>query len=279
MKGTNVAIAAFGTNGTVLGKYRQTSATNWVEEPTAAPATFTFVEVQRDDASVYLFDAARGVTLQLDLSRRKVVYSDATNRFDLYDLSAVAAVVKGYNATSASFGSGGAALGGYRQTGPAAWVEDSVSKGPAQFAYVETARDEWTVSLSDASRGAVVQLDLQRNKVVYSDAATKKADRYDVLSSSSVVKGTTAGRVTFASGGPYLGAYRRTPGTTTWAFEPADKAARGLTYTETGRDESSVYLADGARGVSIQIDVANKKVFYTGAGQSFDQFDIVVALP
>ncbi len=278
LKGTNVAIAAFGTNGTVLGKYRQTSATNWVEEPTGAPATFTFVEVQRDDASVYLFDPARGVTLQLDLSRRKIVYSDATNRFDLYDLSAAAAVVKGYNVTSASFGSGSTA-GTYRQTGPAAWVEDSASKGPAQFAYVETARDEWTVSLSDASRGVVVQLDLQRGKVVYSDAATKKADRYDIVSSSSAVRGTTAGRVTLAAGGPYVGSYHRNPGTTTWAFEAVDKAARVLSYTETGRDESSIYLADGARGVAIQIDVANKKLFFTGAGQSFDQFDIIVAMP
>ena len=49
---------------------------------------YYFVKVDSDEWSVYLRDESRGVNIQLDLYRMKVVYSDdAGNAFDLYDIT------------------------------------------------------------------------------------------------------------------------------------------------------------------------------------------------
>lgn len=62
---------------------------SWAELDANERVTFRFVEVQRDEWSVYLNDPGRNVQLQLDLFRRKVSYGTGGGpRSDLYDITA-----------------------------------------------------------------------------------------------------------------------------------------------------------------------------------------------
>lgn len=70
------------------GYYRMTAVRTW-EERGSDGGGFQFTEDRRDDWSVYLVDASRGVRLQLDLHTRKVMYSDsgAPAPRPLYDIT------------------------------------------------------------------------------------------------------------------------------------------------------------------------------------------------
>ena len=81
----------------LLGSFNKRDATTWKEYGTLLPhfpldsdmnpARFVFEEVAQDEWSIYLRDDSRGVNIQLDLHRNKVVYSDDNgNAFDLYDI-------------------------------------------------------------------------------------------------------------------------------------------------------------------------------------------------
>lgn len=79
----------FGQNGAPLGHFRKQSGNNWTEEgKREGDVRFNFVETGRDEWSVYLRDNSRGVNIQLDLHRKKVIYSDNSNPTprDLYDI-------------------------------------------------------------------------------------------------------------------------------------------------------------------------------------------------
>ena len=54
--------------------------------------------------------------------------------------------------------------GVYRQTGPRSWGEFDKS-GKQTNAFVEDARDEWSVFLFDPARNVRVQIDLYRKKI------------------------------------------------------------------------------------------------------------------
>ena len=64
------------------------------EERGADGSAFQFAETNRDDWSVYLNDASRGVSLAIDAHTRRVMYSDpgAPQWRPLYDLTRVSAV-------------------------------------------------------------------------------------------------------------------------------------------------------------------------------------------
>lgn len=69
------------------GSFLEQDNGNWVELGNNG-ASFKFREINRDDWSVYLVDQSRGVNIQLDLHRKKVVYSDNKGaRFDLYTIT------------------------------------------------------------------------------------------------------------------------------------------------------------------------------------------------
>ena len=74
-------------------QFRMTGPGRW-EERGNDGASFAFSERYRDDWSVYLFDGSRGVSLQLDLHTRKVMYSDTgePRRRPLYDIVRSSAV-------------------------------------------------------------------------------------------------------------------------------------------------------------------------------------------
>ncbi len=82
VKGPNVNEVFF--NG---GSFVQEGNNRWSELAQNGARRFSFVERGRDEWSVYLRDNSRGVNIQLDLFRKKVVYSDDSGKnFDLYTI-------------------------------------------------------------------------------------------------------------------------------------------------------------------------------------------------
>lgn len=64
------------------GVFRLTAPKQWTENN-----TFSFRERNRDEWSIYLHDESRNVNIQLDLHRKKVIYSQGGGpRSDLYDI-------------------------------------------------------------------------------------------------------------------------------------------------------------------------------------------------
>lgn len=74
--------------------------------------------------------------------------------------------------------------GVYRQTGPRAWAEFDKS-GKQTNAFVEDARDEWSVFLFDPARNVRIQIDLYRKKIRYTENGGSYADLYDVTGSAA----------------------------------------------------------------------------------------------
>jgi hypothetical protein len=152
----------------------------WVEQGNGGGGVFNFTENNRDDWSVYLSDNSRGVQLQLDLHQRMVFYSDATSpRRPLYPINGSSAVVNGRNVISV-----GLQTGQIRMTGQNTWVEQGNDGG--QFNFVEDNRDDWSVYLSDASRGVRLQIDIHRKLVLYADGgAPNMRPLYPIVSMSA----------------------------------------------------------------------------------------------
>lgn len=87
--GANVRSAAY-----AQGTYRQTGPRAWGEFDKADKQTNRFVEEARDEWSVFLFDPARNVRIQIDLYRKKVRYAENGGSYaDLYDVTGSAAGV------------------------------------------------------------------------------------------------------------------------------------------------------------------------------------------
>ncbi len=190
VNGRNVTVVEVGDgSGQVLGTFRQVGEQQWIEQNKQGQTVFTFRETQRDDWSVYLHDASRNASLQLDLHRKKVGYSDTNNpqMRDLYAIeSSAAASVNGRNVSAVEFGDGsGQVLGTFRQVGESQWVEQN-RQGQTTFSFQETQRDDWSVYLHDASRNASLQLDLHRKRVGYRDTNNPQMRDVYVIESSSL---------------------------------------------------------------------------------------------
>jgi len=85
--GANVKSAAYGQ-----GSYRQTGPRSWGEFDAAGRQTNAFVEEARDEWSVFLFDPARNVRIQIDLYRKKIRYAENGGSYaDLYDVTGATA--------------------------------------------------------------------------------------------------------------------------------------------------------------------------------------------
>jgi hypothetical protein len=66
--------AAFVTADGVVGGYISQGGGTWAEVDATGVVAFEFVEVGRDDGTVYLEDSSRDVAIQLDLYLRQVMY-------------------------------------------------------------------------------------------------------------------------------------------------------------------------------------------------------------
>jgi hypothetical protein len=94
-------------------------------------------------------------------------------------------------ATGANVRSVTYAQGTYRQTGPRAWAEFDKA-GKQTNAFVEDARDEWSVFLFDPARNVRVQIDLYRKKIRYTENGGSYADLYDVTGSAAAAGAAAA---------------------------------------------------------------------------------------
>lgn len=86
INGYNVTYTPFGADtDTMLGAYRQTEALTWVEDGINGNlGIFNFTETSRDEWSVHLFDASRGIELEIDLQVHGVFMRNNDERSLLY---------------------------------------------------------------------------------------------------------------------------------------------------------------------------------------------------
>jgi hypothetical protein len=90
--GRNATSVVVGEAGKRAGEIRRADNGDWVETDAAGQIVNRFDETKRDDTSVYLEDRTRGLTLQLDLKKRKVTATDAARRGrPLYDIQSAQA--------------------------------------------------------------------------------------------------------------------------------------------------------------------------------------------
>lgn len=272
VNGLDVEQVYFGREGAQYGGYFRIGPDTWKETDSNGASVATFTEQNRDDWSVYLYDGNREVSIQLDLFRGKVIYSDSgTARFDLYDIQR-SSRVSGYTGQQAYFGQGGTFLGGYFQTGPGSWKEVDAN-GSTSHTFNEANRDDWSIYLHDPGRNVDIQIDLFRNKIVYSDASNAGFDLYDVQSAVNV-NGLTVQRATFGRNGDQFGTFSQTSAGR-WKETNVQGELR-FEFDEVGRDDWSVYLLDSSRGVTIQIDLYRGMIIYDDSTTDpFDLYEII----
>ena len=195
-----------------------------------------------------------------------------------------APTVSGRNVTEVTLGQGNQRFGAYTQTGNRQWQEIP-ARGSRRFTFTETNRDDWSVYLHDPSRNVRIQLDLHTKKVMYSDARSARRPLYDIQGSSAkavqaqpqspqspgapppqapAVNGRNVTEVAFGQGNRPVGTYTQTDNRQ-WQERPAAGGAPRFNFTETNRDDWSVYLHDRSRNVRIQLDLYKKKVMYSDA--------------
>lgn len=164
---------------TPSGMFVQLQNGRW-EERGANGGRFNFQETNRDDASIYLFDASRSVQLQLNIATRTILYADPTNpqMRPIYQISNVSIVVNGWNASRVSY-----AQGAFRLVAPGQWVEKG--NNGSVFNFTERMRDDWSVYLFDGSRGVEIQLDLFTRKIMYNQSGQPRSPLYEVTGASA----------------------------------------------------------------------------------------------
>ncbi|MGB0929572.1 MAG: FG-GAP repeat domain-containing protein, partial [Chitinophagales bacterium] len=170
-------------NGKILGGFLMTGDKKW-RETSFKNGDFNFTETNRDDWSVYLFDASRKVHIQLDLHTKKVMYSDSkTPRRYQYDIQSATDKSNGRIATSVTFANAtnGTKLGEYRQESNKKWVETSAKTNAVTFRFEERGRDDWSIYLLDKSRNVEIQLDLHTQKVMYNVVGQPRRAIYTIV--------------------------------------------------------------------------------------------------
>lgn len=138
-----------------------------------------------------------------------------------------------------------------------AWEERG--RDGARFQFVEQNRDDWSVYLIDDSRGVRLQLDLHTRTISYADANDPRMrPLYRISDASAVVNGRNMNRAWTATGQFFM------TGPGRWEERGSDGSA--FRFTETNRDDWSVYLHDASRGVSLAIDAHTRRVMYSDPG-------------
>ncbi len=175
VNGYNVTNVKFTDSyGKILGNFHLSTNNTWVEDSTTEQNRFTFSERNRDEWSVYLYDASRDMHIQLDLYTKEVKW----NGNKLYTIMESNAV-NGYSANRVNFSDGyGTLLGDFHKNADGTWSEDSITE-MKRYRFTERSRDEWSVYLYDASRNMNIQLDLHTKEVKWDGSKL-----YTVMSSS-----------------------------------------------------------------------------------------------
>ncbi|MEP3048028.1 MAG: hypothetical protein ABJL55_21935 [Roseibium sp.] len=178
------------------GKFKQAGWRQWHETDAQGRVRFNFQEQARDEWSVYMFDASRNVSIQLDLYRKKILYGQGNQpKTDLYDI-VNASATGGHQQNqsprpSQPVGANGYTVaqvlhpgGMFTNVGGGQWHEANPQRH-VTYRFQEQARDEWSVYLFDNSRNVAIQLDLHRKKILIGVGNGPKADLYNITSSAA----------------------------------------------------------------------------------------------
>ncbi len=242
VKGYNVNYVAY--TGSQSGSFEQSGGNKWIEYKKGSRSPHaTFTESHRDEWSVYL-TKSDGAKIQLDLHTKKV----SLNRSALYQITEAKFVLNGYSANYVAYK--GSELGSFEQSGGKKWIEYKKGSRKAHATFTETHRDEWSIYLTK-SDGAKLQLDLHTKKITFN-----RNPLYTVAEAKFIVNGYNVYHVEYSGG--ESGRFEQT-GNKTWREMKNGRNGVHATFTETHRDEWSVYLtkSDGAK---VQIDLHTKKV-------------------
>lgn len=168
------------------GIFQRTSPGQWTEYNDGG-ATFTFEESHRDEWSVYMYDAARNVWLQIDIHRNMISAGTGdAPRIDIYAISGSAAGavtgnplvdsgITGRNVIRVDFNGGL-----FQSMNNREWVEIGDNGGSFQFH--ETGRHNWAVNLYDASRNVRLQIDIESQMIMMIDDNGLNHDLYPITS-------------------------------------------------------------------------------------------------
>jgi len=148
----------------------------------------------------------------------------------------------------------------YRHMGNKNWLETNKKTFKNKNHFVETARDDYSVYLYDKAREVSMQIDLYRKKMTYADPNTKKRDQFNVVNKWEKAKALQMIKVEYDKG------YFEIKEGKTW--EEKNKATNKVidSFTETARDENSVYLTNNAK--DIRLDLYLNKVMYNQKGKT-----------
>jgi hypothetical protein len=245
------------------GTLRQTALHAWVEDSVKdGRDRFQFVETDRDDRSIYLFDASRKVMLQIDTIGNTVFYGDPTvRRREQFRIFSQSSKPTGWLATNVTVSDASKIVAHYVQIAPGQWQEQEESGKPV-FSFTETERDDWSVYLLDASRNVRIQLDLYRNVVLLSQAGGTLQDWMKVAASTVKLNAWLANKVDVSADDIRKSGAFRQSGALTWAEDSVIDGTGIYEFHETQRDEWSIYLHDASRGVSLQLDLNLGIVYY-----------------
>ena len=171
----NVEVSEQG--GSLTGLFQQVGDRTWAEKTADGKTRFTFQEQRREANSVQLFDASRNAFIRLDLRARKVMYKEGPGgqEQEISRILKAFSGMTGFICKSVRF-----ADGSLVQVGGKDW-EERGSNGAAKFKFQEVKRDEWSVYLTDKSRGISLRIDLEHFKVMYREGGGAEKLLYDIL--------------------------------------------------------------------------------------------------
>ncbi len=274
VNGWLVNLVEVGSGGAASGRFAQVDTRHWVETGLDGGERFRFDETARDDWSVYLHDRSRDVYLQIDLFTGRVGYHVGSGTpTELYDVvmatddnvppepEAESRVVKGPRVNRVEFGSPDRFEGVLRQVDGTTWVEDGAGTDRGRFSFNERRRDEWSVYLHDPTRNVSLQIDLHRHEVLLGAGTTTAGVLGRIRSASDEPNGWLTTEVMTASSGAATAGFRKVDWTT-WVEVATDGRER-FEFTETARDDWSVYLHDPDRELGLQLDLYTKEVKLT----------------
>ena len=191
------------------GTLEQSSSINWIEYAVdGITPRFTWQVENRDEWSIYLTDKSRGMYLQIDMYRmwvqlswkgqpkydfKKIISAQSKNpnisQRSTIKLGDVGEAVKsnvpkaksnGYDTTFVKFDTGT-----LEQSSSINWIEYAVDGITPRFAWQVENRDEWSIYLTDKSRGMYMQIDMYRMWVQLSWKGQPKYDFKKIISAQS----------------------------------------------------------------------------------------------
>lgn len=264
-------------HGQRLGKFEQTDKNHWTEYAEQINQQFYFVEQNRDEWSVYLYDSSRNMHIQLDLHRKKVLFQQGKQpRTDLYDIKRVKGAADNYGDSVNNYlhekfryqladGSITVLKNKYDKV----WIEKSKQSG-TQFKFTEHYRNEYEIHLYDAERNVNAYIDLKNYRVYYKNGNSYDWEYSYALQSprghdhsaypapGPYINGYKVTRVVIAKGNKQIGEFTRS-GKKQWT-QYTHKSAKIYHYTELKRDKYNVYLQEYGNS-QIQLDLLNNKVW------------------